>query len=55
MKKVYLFVGNMDYLLEKEEILEFFDNFLSEVSKEIDELKKQIMLDIKLLIKEEML
>lgn len=55
MKKAHSSVGNTDHLLEKEEIPEFPDNFLPEVSKEIDELKKQIMSDIKLPTKEEML
>lgn len=55
MKKAHSSVGNTDHLLEKEEIPEFPDNFLPEVSREIDELKKQIMSDIKLPTKEEML
>lgn len=55
MKKAHSSVGNTDHLLEKEEIPEFPDNFLPEVSKEVDELKKQIMSDIKLPTKEEML
>lgn len=55
MKKAHSSVGNTDHLLEKEEIPEFPDNLLPEVSKEIDDLKKQIMSDIKLPTKEEML
>ncbi|XP_078324675.1 flagellum-associated coiled-coil domain-containing protein 1-like isoform X2 [Crassostrea virginica] len=55
MRKAHSSVGNTDHLIEKEEAPEFPDQILTEVSKEIDELKKQIMSDIKVPSKEEML
>ncbi|XP_056011377.1 flagellum-associated coiled-coil domain-containing protein 1-like isoform X1 [Ostrea edulis] len=55
MAKAHSSVGNTEHLLEKEEIPEFPDSIVLEVSKEVEELKKQIMSDIKLPTKEEML
>ncbi|XP_061188171.1 centrosomal protein of 112 kDa-like isoform X1 [Saccostrea echinata] len=55
METAHSSVGNTEHLLEKEDIPEFPDTVLPEVSKEIEELKKQIMSDIKVPTKEEML
>ncbi|XP_062610227.1 early endosome antigen 1-like [Saccostrea cucullata] len=55
METAHSSVGNTEHLLEKEDIPEFPDTLLPEVSKEIEELKKQIMSDIKVPTREEML